>query len=739
MSASLLPQRRRRQPATAQPTETRSWPQRVADRTATALGRRRVSRRGFLGGAAVVGSALAVDPWGFVLKPRTAYASACGRDTSCDSGWTAFCCTVNNGANTCPPGSYVAGWWKVDDSAFCRGEARYYVDCNRTPGVDSCDPYCADGPCDKRRVCTNVFRYGQCNQQIEGVTEVVCRIVVCTPPWIWDPACTTTVRTEERTRTHSATCLPGENPTFIQIDYQDLGLTGSVLGSPTGGEGDAGGGGRVRAYENGLIMWRSDLGAHHVLAPLSGRYDELGRERSALGYPITDPRSIVDGGQASDFENGVIWYAEATGAWETYDTIHQRYLSWTGPAGWLGFPVSGAEPAPGDRLRSDFASGWSIAADPANDESRILPSETELPQQGWPPQASVRRWAGNGRVATAATVSANTFESRVPAAYIARADGFADALAGGVAAALDGGPVLLTQTDRLPEETKQELRRLAPQKIVVLGGRNAVSEDGKTRLRTYTEGSVDRLAGDGRFATAAAISEATFDQASTVYVATGGDFADALAGVPAAASASAPILLTGVNRLPQPTIDELERLSPDNAVILGGTAAVSKQVESELNQRVSSVRRVQGDGRYETAAATVAQSTDSADDVVVATGQAYPDGLSAGPAAVALGGPVVLTPLDDIPEAVDAELQRLGPDRITVVGGTTVISGDVAERLSYFPVAESGSSDPSPSPSPSSSPSPSPSPSESASPSPSPSASSSPSPSPSPSESASSG
>ena len=41
--------------------------------------------------------------------PGTAYAALCGPDASCSSGWTAFCCTVNGGQNTCPPGSMPGG------------------------------------------------------------------------------------------------------------------------------------------------------------------------------------------------------------------------------------------------------------------------------------------------------------------------------------------------------------------------------------------------------------------------------------------------------------------------------------------------------------------------------------------------------------------------------------------------------------------------------------------------------
>ena len=83
---------------------------------------------------------LATDPVRYVLQPGTAYAQLCGPAAGCDSGWTVFCCSINSGRNTCPSGTIPAGWWKADNSSFCRGSARYYIDCNATCGTCGCSP-----------------------------------------------------------------------------------------------------------------------------------------------------------------------------------------------------------------------------------------------------------------------------------------------------------------------------------------------------------------------------------------------------------------------------------------------------------------------------------------------------------------------------------------------------------------------------------------------------------------------
>jgi hypothetical protein len=190
----------------------------IAERLVTRLASRRPagsdgpSRRGFLAGATIAGAALAVEPWGYLTRPVDAYSSLCGTDASCSAGYSAFCCTINNGHNTCPPNTYPGGWWKADRSSFCGGAARYYIDCNAKPGYHfSC--HCADnGTCDHRLVACNVFRYGQCNTQVAGVTAVVCRQISCRPPWELYPGhCGKSSATDQNTAGHTAPCLTKAN------------------------------------------------------------------------------------------------------------------------------------------------------------------------------------------------------------------------------------------------------------------------------------------------------------------------------------------------------------------------------------------------------------------------------------------------------------------------------------------------------------------------------------------------
>ena len=195
--------------------------------------------------------------------------------------------------------------------------------------------------------------------------------------------------------------------------------------------------------------------------------------------------------------------------------------------------------------------------------------------------APVTRIAGQDRYATAAAVAATVPSPTV--VYVASGTGFADALAGGAAAAGDRGVLLLTARDALPDATRRALEELAPVPIVVLGGSAAVSAGVEAQLAAYADGAVRRFAGADRYATAVAVSEARFPAgAGVAYVATGEQFPDALAAAPAVAVDGGSLLLTPRDSLPAVVAGELRRLGVARIVVLGGPGAVSDAGEDAL-------------------------------------------------------------------------------------------------------------------------------------------------------------
>ncbi|WP_440708137.1 cell wall-binding repeat-containing protein [Herbiconiux sp. YIM B11900] len=201
-------------------------------------------------------------------------------------------------------------------------------------------------------------------------------------------------------------------------------------------------------------------------------------------------------------------------------------------------------------------------------------------------------------------------------------------------------------------------------------------------LSTSATQPLVRLSGADRFEVSAAVSYDGFNPGVPVaYIAAGGTFADALSGSAIAGAQRGPVLLVQKSTIPDAVAKELQRLKPRSIVVLGGIASIDATVESTLSAFSPSVRRVAGADRYEVSAALSQGVAPRAPVVYVASGEVFPDALSASAADGSQNAPVLLVQRNAVPGAVATELARLKPGRIVLVGGPNTVSDDVARTL----------------------------------------------------------
>ena len=225
--------------------------------------------------------------------------------------------------------------------------------------------------------------------------------------------------------------------------------------------------------------------------------------------------------------------------------------------------------------------------------------------------------------------------------------------------------------------------------IVILGGTAVVPTAVEARLNSCTNGTVTRVAGPNRYSTAARIAVRAFPGgATTAYLANGTAYPDGVAAGPVAALNSAPLLLTRASTLPGETAQVLRDLGVTTVVIVGGESAISSAIEAQLSSGYV-VARIAGATRDATAAAISASAFPGPVDVAyVTTGTNFPDALVGGPAAYANGGPILLTDPDQLSAATEAEIARLQPSTIVILGGTAAVAASVESSLSaYAPVS----------------------------------------------------
>lgn len=199
----------------------------------------------------------------------------------------------------------------------------------------------------------------------------------------------------------------------------------------------------------------------------------------------------------------------------------------------------------------------------------------------------------------------------------------------------------------------------------------------------------ERLAGVSRYETAVRASASAFPTGAPVVVLTTGEnWPDALGGNALAAALGGPLLLTPHDVLPASVAAEIKRLGASRVVMLGGEAAVSRQIERSLLTQpgISSVRRIAGSNRYETAKRVASevialQGADYDGHAVVVTGTNFPDALAASPVAAANGWPVYLL---SKPKLHSGELRATLSGEVrtaVIVGGSNAVAWSTQTTL----------------------------------------------------------
>ena len=256
---------------------------------------------------------------------------------------------------------------------------------------------------------------------------------------------------------------------------------------------------------------------------------------------------------------------------------------------------------------------------------------------------------------------------------------FADALSGSYLASVKKAPILLYTSGNLAEENlefiKDNLNKNGT--IYLLGGEAAVPASVADAVEGY---KVERLYGNDRYETNRAIlNEAGLDDAEEILIATGENFADSLS----ASSTGLPIMLvkSSATALDAQQIEFLNGLKGKKFTILGGTAAVSAELEAAIEALIGAeVVRISGATREETSVKIAQTYFANARMALIAYSRNYPDGLAGGVLANALGAPLLLTNAGK--ETVsNSYIKGAKIENGYVLGGTAAITDATAKAV----------------------------------------------------------
>ena len=295
---------------------------------------------------------------------------------------------------------------------------------------------------------------------------------------------------------------------------------------------------------------------------------------------------------------------------------------------------------------------------------------------------NVEDLAGSDRFETAVKISKEIYpegfkdNNNEKTVVLTNGLGYADALSvGPLAAQLGNAPILLTRGSSLDPFAEQEIKRLGAEKVLLIGGKSAVSATVEKQVKGLGV-TAERIGGANRYETNLMINE-RLDHVEGVFVANGLSYADALASSPIASASDRAILLTDKKKL---SPEALSYVKGKETAILGGEAVISSYLEEQLkNSTGSSVKRLAGETRYETLAAILNEYSDEmgSDTMLLSIGQDFPDALVSSSLAVQTGAPLILVH-DELNSSVQDVLFEYGMEnRLTSL---FTIGGKVQEK-----------------------------------------------------------
>ncbi|MFK3960760.1 cell wall-binding repeat-containing protein [Pseudalkalibacillus hwajinpoensis] len=286
----------------------------------------------------------------------------------------------------------------------------------------------------------------------------------------------------------------------------------------------------------------------------------------------------------------------------------------------------------------------------------------------------IDRISGDDRYETAIEIARAGWPDGADNVVLATGTAFPDALAGAPLAFQMDAPILLTPKAKLDKRVRNLMKDFGVKKVTILGGPNAVSSAVENELKKDMKLTVNRIQGENRYETAAAIAETLLPNRTAVVV-DGGNFPDALSMAPYAAMYGHPIFLTDTNELSKATKDAMSGYT--KTYVIGGPNAISEKVKKQL----PSPTRIQGNDRYETSIAVTKKLKLPTYGVFVATGEGFADALTGSVLAAKFGAPTILTKKNQLPESTYKFFKEEQTTDYIILGGTSAVGTGVEDDI----------------------------------------------------------
>ena len=272
---------------------------------------------------------------------------------------------------------------------------------------------------------------------------------------------------------------------------------------------------------------------------------------------------------------------------------------------------------------------------------------------------NVTRIAGEDRIATSIEISQVMFNES-DNVVLASGYNFADALSAGQLAAALNAPLILS-SDQLDSRTSDEIAKLKPKNIYIVGGETALSSNIEESVKSVVNNiNIERLKGNDRYETSVKVMEKTkeFVDAEYLLIASGKNFPDALSATSFMADHKALMVLSDGNSYPKSDLQE---------IAIGGV--------NQLPLSGFTGERIAGNDRYQTALAIARRSFENNENAILANSKVFADSLSAVSVAKNYKAPIILTDNENLTQSTKSYLENM--NSVTIIGGEKSVSSNI--------------------------------------------------------------
>lgn len=293
----------------------------------------------------------------------------------------------------------------------------------------------------------------------------------------------------------------------------------------------------------------------------------------------------------------------------------------------------------------------------------------------------IYRISGRNRELTAIEVSKKTYPNGTDTVIIANRETFSDTISASPLAKIERAAILYTSKDEISKDTLDEIKRLEAKNIIIIGGENSIKVEVLDKLKNKKY-SVTRIAGKDRYKTSLKIAEKVIHKSNSkqLQIASGENFADALAITNLSNRDNTPILLVAKDTIDSESMKTLNKLNLEKINVAGGEKSISNKTFNTIKSVAESkVERISGENRYETSF-KIAKLMNKTDKFIIVSGENFADSLVASPYADKENAVLVLSTKDELSSEIKEYLTK-NDSIITIIGGEKSISNKIEEQL----------------------------------------------------------